>query len=76
MSKKKEKTITVLLDGAVIRLHNRRIVIVVEGEKVTMQFDKPNEKTRGVQRVAIAITKEAMDGIAKAIDLLKNEKIL
>ncbi len=76
MSKQKEKTITVLMDGAVVRLHNRRIVIVVEDDKVTMQFEKPKEKLRGVERTAIAFSREAMEGIMQALDHLKEEKIL
>ncbi len=72
----KERTITYYKDAAVIRLHNRRIGIVVEDDKVTMTFEKPKEKLRGVQKTAIAFSKEAMDGIMQALDYMKKEKLL
>ncbi len=72
----KERTITYFKDAAVVRLHNRRIIIVPEEDKVIMQFNKPKEKQRGVEKVTISISKEAMDGIMQAIDHLKKEDIL
>ncbi len=72
----KERTITLCSDGAIVRLHNRRISIVVKDDKVIMHLEKPKEIERGVQRVDIAFSKEAMDGIMQALDYLKKEKIL
>ncbi len=72
----KERTITYYPDGAVIRYHNRRILIGTKEDKVIMQLDKPKEKERGVQRVSITLSKEGMDGIMQAIDHLKKEDIL
>ncbi len=72
----KERTVTILKDGAIVRLHNRRINIIVEDNKVIIQFDKPKEKQRGIERVTISLSTEVMDGIMQAIDLLKEEDIL
>ncbi len=72
----KERTITILKDGAIVRLHNRRITILPNEDRVIMQFDRLKEKEFGVEHAKISLGKEVLDGIMQAIDLLKEEDIL
>ncbi len=74
---KKPRTITYYKDAAVVRLHNRRITMLPDGDDVRIKFEffvgrdvepKPGQrKNRGILITFMRLSKESLSGLAQAI---------
>ena len=79
----KEKTITYFKDGAVIRLHNRRMIIFNKKDSLHFVFqkyekgDKPTavySNSRGKKEVQMGISKELASGLIQVLNKIINNE--
>jgi hypothetical protein len=86
MSKKKKRELTIHPDGAIIRLHNRRIILTDRDGGFEIEFQnankghyigKPNvlfKHKRGISYTMISLSNEAIEALVYAYAYLQSHR--
>ncbi len=82
----KPRTITYYKDAAVVRLHNRRITMMPDGNDIRIKFEffvgkdiqpKPGQtKERGILITFMRLSKESISGLSQAVRGMEIEGII